>query len=102
MALQDNSEFPVYRRAHMPTDARVADLLARMTIDEKIAQMHAFWLLLSENGDHRTRSDSFTGASDQARSVHEYSRVSSDRIQASAATTAAITAQTTPGFTSRG
>ncbi|MEJ0003882.1 MAG: glycoside hydrolase family 3 N-terminal domain-containing protein [Pararobbsia sp.] len=37
-----------------------------MTLDEKIAQMHAFWLILSEHGDHRTRSDAFTGESDQA------------------------------------
>ena len=31
---------------------RVKDLLGRMTIDEKIAQMHAFWLILSEDGNH--------------------------------------------------
>jgi beta-glucosidase-like glycosyl hydrolase len=55
-----------YQDPSRPASERVSDLLARMTIDEKIAQMHAFWLILSENGDHRTRSDSFTGASDQA------------------------------------
>ena len=43
---------------------RVADLLARMTLDEKIAQLHAFWLVLSEDGNHRPRMDSFTGGSD--------------------------------------
>jgi beta-glucosidase-like glycosyl hydrolase len=59
MALQDNSEFPVYRRAHMPTDARVADLLARMTIDEKIAQLHAVWLKLSADGQHAWRTEDF-------------------------------------------
>jgi len=59
MALQDTSEFPVYRRAHMPTEARVADLLARMTIDEKIAQLHAVWLKLSVDGQHAWRTEDF-------------------------------------------
>ncbi|MBV9275194.1 MAG: beta-glucosidase, partial [Verrucomicrobia bacterium] len=44
---------------------RVKDLLARMTIDEKIAQLHAFWLILSEDGRHRVRyNDEFTRSSD--------------------------------------
>ncbi|MDR3517081.1 MAG: glycoside hydrolase family 3 N-terminal domain-containing protein [Azospirillaceae bacterium] len=43
---------------------RVDDLLARMELDEKIAQMHAFWLILSDDGRHEVRTDSFTGASD--------------------------------------
>jgi beta-glucosidase-like glycosyl hydrolase len=43
---------------------RVKDLLARMTIDEKISQLHAFWLILSEDGHHRVRSnDEFTRSS---------------------------------------
>jgi beta-glucosidase-like glycosyl hydrolase len=47
---------------------RVKDLLGRMTIDEKIAQMHAFWLILSEDGNHQMRSnDEFTGSSDPGR-----------------------------------
>jgi beta-glucosidase len=36
---------------------RASDLLARMTLDEKIAQLHALWLILSEDGKHRTRDD---------------------------------------------
>ena len=43
---------------------RVSDLLARMTIDEKVAQMHALWLILSEDGRHRPRQDDFTGGTD--------------------------------------
>lgn len=53
-----------YQDAHRAVPERVADLLSRMTLDEKIAQMHAFWLLLSEDGRHRPRMDSFTGGSD--------------------------------------
>jgi len=43
---------------------RAKDLLARMTVDEKIAQMHALWLILSEDGRHRPRQDDFTGGTD--------------------------------------
>jgi beta-glucosidase-like glycosyl hydrolase len=45
---------------------RVTDLISRMTADEKIAQMHALWLILSEDGEHRPRQDDFTGGSDPA------------------------------------
>ena len=40
---------------------RVKDLLSRMTFEEKTAQMHALWLILSEDGRHRPRQDDFTG-----------------------------------------
>lgn len=53
-----------YQDASRSVEARVADLLGRMSLEEKIAQMHAFWLLLSETGDHQVRRDEFTGASD--------------------------------------
>lgn len=35
-----------------------------MTIDEKLAQMHAFWLILAEDGQHQVRADIFAGRSD--------------------------------------
>ncbi len=35
---------PLYKDAQAPVDARVADLLARMTLDEKVAQLQAVWL----------------------------------------------------------
>ncbi|KPC49576.1 glycoside hydrolase family 3 N-terminal domain-containing protein [Amantichitinum ursilacus] len=56
----------LYKDPQHPVADRVADLLARMTPAEKIAQMHAFWLLLSPDGEHRVREDAFTGKSDPA------------------------------------
>jgi beta-glucosidase len=35
---------PLYKQASAPVDARVDDLLGRMTLDEKIAQMQCVWL----------------------------------------------------------
>src|SRR4029078_5075965 len=32
-----------YLDAKLPIDRRVADLLARMTLEEKIAQLHGYW-----------------------------------------------------------
>lgn len=58
----------IYKDAHRPIAERVADLLSRMTTEEKFAQMHAYWLVLAENGEHRERSDmsdEFAGVSEQ-------------------------------------
>lgn len=59
----------IYQDANRPVAERVADLLARMTPEEKFAQMHGLWLVLSEAGEHRERtdlSDEFAGVSAQA------------------------------------
>lgn len=53
-----------YQNANLPLNTRVDDLLSRMTLEEKIAQMHAAWLFLAENGEHKIRTDRFTGASE--------------------------------------
>jgi beta-glucosidase-like glycosyl hydrolase len=53
-----------YREAGRPVEERAADLLARMTFEEKAAQMHALWLILAEDGRHRPRMDDFTGGTD--------------------------------------
>ena len=53
-----------YQDPGRPIDARASDLLARMTFEEKAAQMHALWLILSEDGRHRPRQDDFTGGTD--------------------------------------
>ncbi|MEO3739169.1 glycoside hydrolase family 3 N-terminal domain-containing protein [Kosakonia sp. WA-90] len=59
----------LYKDANRPVSERVADLLARMTPEEKFAQMHALWLVLDEHGEHRERtdlSDEFAGVIAQA------------------------------------
>jgi beta-glucosidase len=54
-----------YQDRSLSVEARAKDLLARMTLDEKVAQLHALWLILSEDGKHRPRADDgFTGTSD--------------------------------------
>jgi beta-glucosidase-like glycosyl hydrolase len=53
-----------YQDPARSVDARARDLLARMTFEEKAAQMHALWLILSEDGRHRPREDDFTGGTD--------------------------------------
>src|SRR5471032_2194725 len=53
------SDVPLYRNPEAAVDARVADLLARMTLDEKIAQLHSAWLKLSSDGKHEARTVDF-------------------------------------------
>jgi beta-glucosidase len=53
------TEVPLYRNPAAAVDERVADLLARMTLDEKLAQLHAAWLKLSSDGNHEMRSVDF-------------------------------------------
>ena len=56
---------PPYLDPSQPVATRVSDLLGRMTLEEKIAQMHAFWLHLSEDGQHQVRpGEAFIGRSD--------------------------------------
>ncbi len=58
---------PTYQDPTQPVAERVRDLLARMTLPEKIAQLHAFWLILDEHGRHRVRpGEAFIGSSDPA------------------------------------
>ncbi len=55
-----------YQEPGRSVEERASDLLARMTLEEKTAQMHALWLILSEDGQHRPRQDDFTGGTDPA------------------------------------
>lgn len=55
---------PTYKNPSATIQDRVADLLQKMTIEEKIAQLHALWLILSPDGKHEVRTDKFTGAAD--------------------------------------
>ncbi|MEX3856836.1 glycoside hydrolase family 3 N-terminal domain-containing protein [Paraburkholderia sp. BR10923] len=59
------SEMPLYRSPAATVEERVADLLARMTLDEKIAQLHAAWLVLSADGNHKARSIDFAQSANQ-------------------------------------
>ncbi|MEX3636176.1 glycoside hydrolase family 3 N-terminal domain-containing protein [Paraburkholderia sp. BR14320] len=59
------SEVPLYRNPAAALEERVADLLARMTLDEKIAQLHAAWLVLSADGNHKARSIDFAQSANQ-------------------------------------
>lgn len=59
MSLDTTSPVPLYRNADADVAARVADLLARMTLEEKIAQLHAAWLKLSPDGEHQWRVADF-------------------------------------------
>jgi beta-xylosidase len=51
-----------YQDSQLSTAERVSDLLSRMTPAEKIAQMYSHWLILSPDGNHRIRTDSFAQA----------------------------------------
>jgi beta-glucosidase-like glycosyl hydrolase len=55
-----------YQEPGRAIERRVDDLLRRMTFEEKAAQMHALWLILAEDGEHRPRQDDFTGGTDPA------------------------------------
>jgi len=56
---------PVYKQAGAPVAARVEDLLGRMTLDEKIAQMQCVWL---SKKDLQNDDTSFSG--EKAKRVH--------------------------------
>jgi beta-xylosidase len=51
-----------YQDSQLPIAERVSDLIGRMTLAEKIAQMCSYWLILSPDGNHRIRTDSFAQA----------------------------------------
>jgi beta-glucosidase-like glycosyl hydrolase len=48
-----------YKDPQLSIAQRVSDLLGRMTLPEKIAQMYSHWLILSADGNHRIRADAF-------------------------------------------
>jgi beta-xylosidase len=51
-----------YKDPQISIAERVSDLLGRMTLAEKIAQMYSHWLILSPDGNHRVRTDAFAQA----------------------------------------
>ena len=48
---------PLYRQGNAPVDARVADLLMRMTVEEKIAQLQGVWNTKRDIEDAQGRFD---------------------------------------------
>lgn len=44
-----------YQNPELPIGQRVEDLLARMTLEEKQAQLHGLWMVLAVDGRHRLR-----------------------------------------------
>lgn len=59
MSTKNSAETPLYRNPIATIEDRVGDLLGRMTLDEKIAQLHAAWLKLSSDGNHQWRVADF-------------------------------------------
>jgi beta-xylosidase len=48
----DQVQTEVWRDPARPADERVADLLARMTLEEKLAQLGSVWMGASDDGDN--------------------------------------------------
>lgn len=48
---------PIYKDAHAAVDARVEDLLSRMTLEEKVAQMQSIWEAKSDIFDAKLEFD---------------------------------------------
>src|SRR5689334_20455407 len=42
--VHSNAQPPDYRNPKLPVDVRVADLLKRMTLEEKVAQLVCLWM----------------------------------------------------------
>ncbi len=51
VAYAQKSQTPIYKDATKPIEKRVSDLLGRMTLDEKVAQLQSMWTLPGTFGD---------------------------------------------------
>ncbi|GAL18922.1 beta-xylosidase [Vibrio maritimus] len=60
----------LYKNPNAETTERVNDLLSRMTLPEKLAQLGAQWLILDEHGDHQDR-DLEMGSHESKKPIHE-------------------------------
>ena len=56
----------IYKDPAYSVAERTQDLLSQMTLEEKIAQMHAQWLMLDPEGAHQEREMEFTGDAERA------------------------------------
>jgi len=65
MAAANAKGTPVYKQASAPVNARVEDLIKRMTIDEKIAQLQCVWLSKKD-----LQNDDTSFSPEKAKRVH--------------------------------
>ena len=75
-ALIEAQSPPLYRQAAAPMDARVADLLARMTLEEKVAQLLGVWNRKREIQDAQGRFDPANAKALLGNGIGEVSRPS--------------------------
>ena len=75
-ALLEAQSPPLYRQAAAPVDARVADLLARMTLEEKVAQLLGVWNRKREIQDAQGRFDPANAKALLGNGIGEVSRPS--------------------------
>jgi beta-glucosidase len=76
VALVEAQGPPLYRQASAPVDARVADLLARMTVEEKVAQLLGVWNRKREIQDAQGRFDPANAKALLGNGIGEVSRPS--------------------------
>ncbi len=76
---------PLYKDATQPVEARVADLLGRMTLEEKVAQMQCVW---QQKGAIQTPKGDFDAAKAQAKYPNGLGMIArpSDRVGVNVAT----------------
>src|SRR5262252_7762550 len=67
---------PPYRNAALPVDERVADLVARMTLAEKVAQLEGLWVRNGQITDASGRFDPAKAATVLANGLGQISRPS--------------------------
>jgi beta-glucosidase len=67
---------PVYKDSHSPVEARVEDLLARMTLEEKVAQMMSVWDAKSEIFDGKLEFDAAKMALKYPNGIGQFARPS--------------------------
>jgi beta-glucosidase len=51
--MQSQTQLPDYKNSQLPVDRRVADLLGRMTLEEKVAQLVCLWTQKPQVGPQR-------------------------------------------------
>lgn len=52
---KNGNDMDIYKNPNASVQQRVEDLLAQMTLEEKIAQLGAQWLILNPDGEHQDR-----------------------------------------------